>query len=225
MAPNLIVLSVNRAPSDTTGVGPMESPRIEGLIAEQLYSQEYFQNNGNPTGVLDVPGLLTKDEADVLKRQWVAGHATRAPAVVSGGMTWEPLSFNPNDSEWTETHMVGIGDVATLFGVPSVLLNYNAPGSSLTYQAIDDVNEQWWRNSLNPTYAERIEQAWARATGTVVAFDPAELFIASLRERADAAGVLVRSGYEPADVSQVVGLPDMGHTGIISVSLQPPEGA
>ena len=224
LSPNLIVISMNRASDELTGVGPMESSRIEGLIAEQLYSQEFFQANGNPTGILSTPGVLTKDEAATLKKQWVAARTTRSPAVLSGGMEWASTSFNPTDSEWTDTHMVGIGDVATLFGIPSVLLNYNQPGSSLTYKAIDDVYEGYWRETLSPTYARRIEAAWSGVIGNTVKFDPQELFIASLKERADAVGVLVRGGYDPAGSLEISGLPAIGHTGVLPVTVQQEDG-
>ena len=217
---NLVVLSLNRSADDLTGAGPMESGRISGLIAEQAYSQEYFENNGNPTGILAATREITADEAKLLKESWVAARAIRQPAVLGAGLTWDPSSFSPNDSQWVETHMVGIGDIATLFAIPGVLLNYNQPGASLTYQAIDDVYEGYWRAGLFPNFGTAIEQAWAEATDTLARFDPEALFLASLKERAEAAGVLVRAGYDPADTVNVVGLPAIRHTAPLPVTIQ-----
>ena len=218
MARNLIVIPMNRGPQDLRGVGPMKSARIRGLIAEQKYSQEYFENHAQHTGALTHPGVLTSDEATKLYEQWTQGQDKRTTGILSGGMDYKPLSFNPQDSEWVNTHLVGVGDVATLFGVPSALLNYNQPGSSITYQAIGDVYEGYWRQTLAPTYARRIERAWTQVAGTQVKFDPEELFLASLRERGEVAVALVGAGYDPADSLDITGLPPMRYEKVADAS-------
>lgn len=56
----------------------------------------------------------------------------------------------------------------------------------------------------------------------------------SFAERINAAGILVRAGYDPVDVARAMGIPDIGHTGAIPVTVQtaaelmpasPPSGA
>ena len=209
LATNLVVISINRTPWDLTGTGPLESGRIQGIIAEQAYSQEYYENNGQPTGILSTPGVLTSDEAKLLKESWVNARTVRTPAVLSGGMEWSGESFSPNDSQWVEAHMAGVGDTATLFGVPGSLINYNQPGSSLTYENVESVYQGYWRQTLEPTYASRIEQAVQQITGNVVKFDPSQLFLASIQDRSQAASVLANSGYDLADITRAVGLPPM----------------
>ncbi len=216
LARNLYVISMNRGDHALTGTGPMESQRINGLIAEQEFVSEFFENNAQPTGTLTHPGVLTPDESQALYEAWEAGQDNgRSTGILSGGIEYRPTSFNMVDSAWTEAHMIGIGDVASLFGVPSTLLNYNQPGSSLTYESIGDVYEGYWRQTLAPTYARRIEAAWLDIAGLVIRFDPEELFLASLAERSNATAVLINSGFEPAAAADVAGLPPMAHTGEI----------
>ena len=217
---NLVVVSVNRGPSDLTGRGPMQSARIRGLIAEQEYSQEYFENNAQHTGALVHPGVLDATEAQALYDQWMMGQRERTTGVLSGGLDYKPLSFNPSDSEWVETHAAGVLDAATLFGIPAFLLNTAVAGSSLTYQSTGSVYEGYWRSTLAPTYARRIESAWSQVLGTTVRFDPEELFLASLKERAEAAATLIRSGFRPEGSLDTVGLPPVEHTGILPVSVE-----
>jgi len=50
------------------------------------------------------------------------------------------------------------------------------------------------------------------------AIDPAEL-----KARADAMGVLIRSGVDPASAAAEVGLSGVRFTGAVPVSLRPPE--
>jgi HK97 family phage portal protein len=223
--PSLIVLPINRAAGDLTGRGPMQSGRIAGIIAEQRYVESFYLNNAQPTGLLSHPGVLDAGEAKAFVEQWEAGQGERGTAVVSGGLEYKPTSFNPADSEWVETHMVSVGDCATLFGVPSVLLNHAVSGSTLTYQAIGDVYQGYYRMTLGPTYGRRIEKAWSKVLGRPVAFDPEGLFLASLKTRADTVGVLVRAGYDPAGAVDSAGLPPLEHTGLIPTTIQTEEGA
>ena len=226
MFANMLVSSINRGAGDLTGYGPMESDRIQGIIAEQMYQQQYYENSGAPTGTLNSPGVLTSDEAKTLQEQWIKARTVRTPAVLAGGLTWTQQSFSPQESEWTAGHLVGVGDVATLFGVPGVFLNYSQPGSSRIYENVADVYQGFWRMTLRPTFASRLEAVWAHALRQPVLFDPSELFVESLQHRSMAADALVRVGYDPDDVAEVVGLPTLDHTGIISTQLQPqPEGA
>ncbi len=214
--PNLVVLSLNRGAGDTTGVGPMGSDRIRGLIAEQVYSQSFFENQAQPTGILAHPGVLDAKESKALYDQWTEGQSSRTTGILTGGMTYNALSFSPQDSEFVETHLIGVGDVATLFGVPSSLLNYNQPGSSITYASSGSIWESYWRQTLAPTYGRRIERAWSQVLGAQVKFDPEELFLATLRERGEVAVQLVGAGYDPADSLDITGLPPMKHTGVVA---------
>jgi hypothetical protein len=69
----------------------------------------------------------------------------------------------------------------------------------------------WGELGLSPRQIERIK-----------AMLPAQEPTA---EQIDAAGILVRSGYEPAAALKAVGLDPIKHTGLIPVTLQPPAGA
>ncbi len=218
--PNLRVLSINRGAGDLTGKGWMQSDRIKGLIAEQNYSQEYFENNGNPTGVLSTPGTLTKAEADLLKSQWVNARNVRTPAVLSGGMNWDGTSFSAQDSEWTESHRTGVLDVSALSGVPAHFLAASPTGSSMTYANLSDIYEGYWRMSLWPNYIARITRAWTAILGQQVHFDSEPLFLASMKDRVWSASELVRTGFDPADSLDEVGMPPIGHTGEVPVTLQ-----
>lgn len=218
---NLRVLSIDRGPEDLTGFGPMQSPRIRGLIAETRYVQEYFENNGNPTGILEIPRTASKEEAEALQRQWLEARTIRAPAVLSGGMSWTQTAFSNQDSEWVAAHRESVGDAALLFGIPGAILGFNTPGSSLTYTSLGDLQEQWWRQTLQITYARRIQDNWSKVAGEEVRFDPEEFFLASLGTRSNSARQLVDGGWDPDDVLDVVGFPSMRYTGLVPTTLQP----
>jgi len=210
LAKNLIVISMNRGANDLTGFGWMMSRRIEGIIAEQNYSQEYFENNAMPAGIMSVPKEPSKDEAKLIKQQVAESQRARSLMVKPTSWQFDPLSFNATDSDWVDAHLVGVGDVATLSGVPSFLLNHVPKGSSTNYENVEQILVRLWRETLAPTYARRIEAAWNEATGILVKFDPEELFLASMINRANSAAVLAGAGYDGAGVADVVGLPPLG---------------
>ena len=51
------------------------------------------------------------------------------------------------------------GEAARMFGMPGTMLEYNAPGSSLTYQNIGEVFSFFVKTCLQPIYLEPQEQA------------------------------------------------------------------
>ncbi len=224
-ARNLVVLSVNRAAGDLTGMGWLESDAIQSALAIDRYATSYFKNNGRPTGTLQAAGNYTKTEAEEFLAQWNVNHgedAERRPAFLSGGITFNPDSFSASDSAWVESHRASVLDVAAISGVPTHFLASSPAGSSLNYSNNSDLWRMYWAQTLNVTYIPRVERAWSELIGSEVKFDPAQLLIASLRERADAASVLVRSGYDPDTAAVISGLPpELKHTGFLPVTVQP----
>jgi len=221
----LVVIPVNRGADDLNGMGWMQSDAIQSVIAIDAYATEYFKNNGNPTGVLSTPGTLTKVEADRLKSQWVDARTVRTPAVLSGGMSWDGTSFSAQDSDWVESHRAGVLDIAAISGVPSHFLASSPSGSALNYSNNDSLWRMYWAQTLKPTYVSRLERAWSDVMGVEVTFDPERLLIASMKDRVYSAAELVRTGFDPADSLDEVGLPPIGHTGEVPVTLQPEQRA
>lgn len=219
--PPLVVLSINRGAHDATGFGPMQSKRIRGLIAEQDYSQEFFENNGAPTGTLSVPGEMSKPEADKLREQWIEARKVRAPAVLGGSATWDSTAFSPNDSEWVETHLAGIGDTATLFGIPGALLQYAMPGSSLTYEkrprrlsgllagdAAPHLRDPYRGSARrHPEHAGTV-----RPRVAIPGVDPVKVAVG---------GDVDERRLRPDPICQVAGLPPLAHTGRVPTTVQP----
>jgi len=221
---NLRVLPLNRGPEDTTGTGPLLSPRISGLIALNQYIDNYYRSNADrPGGRLTAPRELTAEEADQLLALWYQQvERSRGVTVLSGGLTYENDGFSPQESEYSQGALLGVQDVAILFGVPGPLIESNL-GTSTTYQNRADLTEQFWKQTLFPSYASRIEAHLSEVYGQRVFFDPESYFMASLQVRAQATRTLVDAGYEPDDVADATGMPPMRHTGLAPVQVQLPE--
>lgn len=209
--PDLAVIPLNRSANDLTGTGPMQSPRLRGLIAEMAYSQNYFEQAADPGGTLIHPGDLTQDEAQDLLEQWVAEKlGYRGTSVLSGGLTYKMEGFSPEQSQWVETHLTGVLDAAHLFGMPPAFLGYNSPGGSLTYQNLSDVWEDWWRGTLRPSYVKRITAAWSRLVprGQAVTMNPNLLVRGDSKARYEVYALALTNGImDVAEVRELEGLP------------------
>jgi hypothetical protein len=131
--------------------------------------------------------------------------------------------LNPNKIKvlHINSHDAGGGDFATLAGVPSQFLAHAVTGSNLTYTNISDLWALYYQQTLHTTYISRIQEAWSSILGTEVLFDPEQLLVDSLEQRVRSVSELVRTGWEPDESLDVVGLPPIPHSGEIPVTLYP----
>jgi len=107
--------------------------------------------------------------------------------------------------------------------VPSSLLNVAPSGSIQTYENVQDVWRIYYQSTLRPTYLTRIAETWTRILGEQVKFDVESLLIASMKDRVWSAAELVRTGFDPSESLDEVGLPPIAHSGEVPVTLQSTE--
>jgi hypothetical protein len=111
--------------------------KLGGQITE--YMSGTFRS-GVPAGYLKVetPGLV-QDDADDLKRSWMAAHGgdRRSIAVLNATTSFTPLSLSPVDAAVGESKRLSISDVAFAFGLDPVTLNVSLANSA-TYNNVRD---------------------------------------------------------------------------------------
>lgn len=221
---DFVTIAMGRGAADLIGLGPMQHARLRGVLAALDYSQNYFLEAAEPSGILTHDAELDDTEADRLRTKWLEQHSpgTRTPAVLSGGLKWEASGLSPADSEWVATHGAGILDVAQIFGMPARILGYSQPGSSLTYGNMTDVYLSWWRETLQPEYAAPIEEALSglMAPADAVTFDPSEFLRGDIAKRYEILNGLVRAGFDPVESASALGLPSLTHSGRLPVTVQ-----
>lgn len=190
-------LALQRSVTDLTGSGPMQSTRLAGLAYMLRYSQDYFKEASNPSGILTDPWENDPDEAADKLAQWEAGH-DRGTRMLTGGLTWTPNTLKPGESDWVNSHAAGYVDIAVLFGIPVPLLGASLLGGSqsIVYQNLTTIYEQWYRDTLNVTYIPRIVDAWTSLlpAGTYVELDADALLRPDLKGRTELATALVEAG-------------------------------
>lgn len=150
-----------------------------GLLAAGNQSMTVSQG-GVPTAVLKSERKLTSGQAQAIQEQWMSAVQRRngAPPVLPPELSFEPLSFNPQELGLLEVQDFNAKAIATAFGVPAVLLNM-AIRWGMTYQNPAALGEMWWRFELRPT-AKRVADALTAQmlpAGQWVWFDAEDTFL------------------------------------------------
>ena len=126
-------------------------------MAVEKYGSVFFKNGGQPSGVLEHPGVL-KDPQKI-RDSWMDtyGGANNAHkiAVLEEGMEYKPISLPPEDSQFLSTREFGVEEICRIFRVPPHMVQdlKRATFSNIEHQAIDYVV-----HTLDP-WLVRIEKA------------------------------------------------------------------
>jgi HK97 family phage portal protein len=195
------IVKINPRPGEVWGHSPLREglPHLSAILAAEDYATGFFASGGLPEIVLKVAAALSKDEAELLKQQFVASrNGTPEPMVASGGV--EPMfpTVDPQRAQMQESRAYGATVVARLMGIPAPLLHVETSGATLTYQNAQAAVSELVKATIAPMYLAPIEQVWSDLVPNtqVVRFDLAEL------ERADIASRI--SMYSTAIASQIL---------------------
>lgn len=151
-------------PGSVRGVGVIEAHRrgLQGVLAMENYGDTAFQSSGVPSGIVTVdrPELGEKQATD-LQSRWVAAFSgRRVPAVVPRSITFQPLSFSPQDMAFIESKKWSATEMCWVFGVHP--MNIGAPaGSSMTYGNLEAMRSAFAQDSVMP-WTTRIEQTMSK---------------------------------------------------------------
>ncbi len=110
------------------------SEAIASARAQQQYELSYYQNGGQPSGILrtdaDLGGMMkdphdpekTVSRKEVLRREWEKVHAgprnSHRVAILDHGLDYKPMAASNQDAQFVESREVSVRDIARYFGVP-----------------------------------------------------------------------------------------------------------
>lgn len=147
-----------------TGLSPVTLAReaIGLSLSQEEYASAFFNNYGQPGGVLEHPGTMQPEQIERLKEQWMKSHTgTNAfrPAVLTGGLKWVSVGLKNTDAQFLESRNFSIQDICRIFRVPSVLVQH--PDGASTYASAEQFFLSFVTHTIRP-WAERIEQSISR---------------------------------------------------------------
>lgn len=206
------------------GIGPIQAAQedLRSAIDVRDYAANYFNDSGQPAGVLTSEQAILGDEARAARNRWngldddgtqitdAAGNPSRIK-VLGKGMSYSPILVSPKDAQWLESRNFSVVEVARLFGVPSSLMLASIDGNSQTYQNV----EQDWLGFVRFTLAKylgKIEDALTEVTanGQTVRFNVETLLRSDTLTRYQAHQLALTNGWMTVDeVREIEALPPL----------------
>ena len=203
---DMVQVVLTREPGSLRGSGPLQmcGAAVTVSVEAQQFAANFFIGGGWPSAVIKSALDLTEDEALALKDQWTST-PNNMPKVIDPGIeSVETVGTNPSNWQLTEQRTQQNGEAARMFGIPGALLEYNASGSSLTYQNVTEVYTQFVRTCLAPNYLEPIEQAMSDLLDgrTVSRFNVDGLLRADVKTRYEVHELAINTGVYGPDYAQ-----------------------
>lgn len=189
------------SPDGVEGLSPVGVARQGigvGLAAEQ-FGARHFGNGGVITGILQTEQKVDQGTADELKARWKTKVKEAGPggdiAVIDSGAKYTPIGMKPADSQFIETRIHQVTEIARLYGIPPHLLAEVTKSTSWG-TGIEQQNIGLIIFTLN-TWMTRFEQRLAKEClppRLTVDFDTGEIRRGDLKSQLEAAGTGVEKG-------------------------------
>lgn len=191
-------------PGSLRGISRVEALKENFGLAAALekYAARFFGSGTQTSGVLEVPGNLTAEQAksmqeafDSRHRGWARAHKT---AIITGGAQYKPTNVPNDQAQFLDSRRMAVEDVARAFNIPPHLLGL--PGTN-TYASVEQNNIAFVTHTLRPI-AQKIEGAMtallSQETGKEAAFVKFSLdglLRADVNSRTEAYARGLQSGY------------------------------
>lgn len=155
--------------------------RAAAVIAEaqaaQTYNRSYYENGGQPIGILktesDLGGVVPDPnnpgkqigKKELLRNEWERIHAgpknSHRIAILDFGLDYKPLSATNKDAQFLENKEMSIRDISRYFGVPL----YKLGEGKQAYGSNEQNSIEYVVGTLAPTVGQyREEQTWRLLT-------------------------------------------------------------
>jgi HK97 family phage portal protein len=131
-------------------------------LATEEFGSRFFGNGARPGGVLQHPGVLSKDAQDRLRKSLESRHRGLSNAhrlmILEEGMTLKEVGIPPEDAQFLETRRFQVAEIARMFRVPLHMVGEleRATNNNIEHQSLEFVI-----HTLRP-WLVRWEQAISR---------------------------------------------------------------
>jgi HK97 family phage portal protein len=166
-----------------------------GLAAED-YGATYFRDATTPAGLLTTDQRLNRAQAAELHEVWKASrHNRRDTAVLGGGTKFQPISIQPNESQFLDTMRFNVQQIARIYGVPPEMLGADS-GNSQTYANVESRDLSLLKYSVQP-WLGRLERAMNALVPRrqYVKFNAAAFLRTDLKTRYESYEIGLRAGF------------------------------
>ena len=216
------------------GVGPLQlcGAAVSVAVESQEWAANFYADGGTTSApIIHSAVELTDDpndtetEAERFADAWSAKGNNR-PRVVDPRI--ESIDFpqiNMQGAQMLDARTHQNGDTARMFMIPGELLEYAISGSSLTYQNLGTIYEDFLRRCLRPNYLHKIEEAMSDLIPRAFAgrFDTDALTLADIKTRYEAYQIGITTGILTVKKAQSFEGITPGDTDNAPVPFSPPQ--
>jgi HK97 family phage portal protein len=127
------------------------------------FASRFFGQGSQTSGVIEVPGALSREQAKDLVDSFEEGHKGLArshrPGVLFGGAKFNKTGVDPNEAQMLESRKMQVEEIARAFRVPLHMLSTAIPGA-MSYASVEQNAIQFATYTIRP-YLSRIEAAYS----------------------------------------------------------------
>ena len=146
------------------GFSPISKAReaIGLALASQTAAGSLFANGSFPGGVLEAPQVIDEQTQARLRKSWEALHKGAGKrskvGILEQGMTYKPISFTPEDSQFLESRQFSVAEICRWFRVPPHKVQ---DLSRSTFSNIEHQSIEFLTDTIRP-WLVKLEQEFRR---------------------------------------------------------------
>ena len=155
-----------REPGQIKGTSRIDRLRETFGIGQALdqYVARYFGQGTVSSGIVEVPGEMTQEQADALKAQFERNSRglrnAHRPNVLTGGAKYSKIADDAERAQLTAARDFFVLEVSRAFKIPPSKLGVNTPGTR-AYASVEQDNIDFTTTTL-AFYVAKIEEAYSR---------------------------------------------------------------
>ncbi|HEJ0334587.1 TPA: phage portal protein [Klebsiella aerogenes] len=132
------------------GLSPIYAAGLAAMQGHHIQenSAYFFRNGGKPSGVIEVPGSLTEENARKIKDNWDSGYSGEnagKTAILSNGAKYNPTTVSAADAQTVEQLRMTAQIVCSVFHVPAYKVGI---GELPTHDNIEAQDQQYYSQCL-----------------------------------------------------------------------------
>jgi HK97 family phage portal protein len=165
-ADDMVHVTDIRRPGAIEGMSRIEELKDVLGISRALdeFAARYFGSGTLSSGIINVPGDLTEEQASRLKAQFEKnsrglGNAHR-PNVLTGGAKFEKMSADAADAQLVEQREFSVREIARVFKIQPVMLGITDAGG-MSQASVEQQHIQFSTITLKP-WVHKLEEAFSR---------------------------------------------------------------
>jgi HK97 family phage portal protein len=131
--------------------------------ALEEFAARFFGQGSSTTGIIQFPGNLSREQAKNLVDAFEDGHKglrrSHRPGILFGGATFQKTGVDPNESQFLESRMFAVEEIARIFRVPPSMIGVTTPGA-MSYASVEANQLHFLQHTLTP-YLSKIEAEYS----------------------------------------------------------------